>query len=290
MIPRNAFRAVPLCAFVAVSTDPASAQVQCWAPGMTSTVALNAANRSQTVALGQPYRYDVFGVAGSLTLGNSAANAVLVGTQFREKLLGLIPTGAVVSSSTYVRVQTGLAQFYPEQLQVSGNSPGVRLQPTQRYGANWTLCDPQNKVPVNLTFHMAGSDLLSSILPGLTSPPHYNLNSTGHFYVLGEYHPAPPEMSGELVIASSSAVLGSALEVGYEINREELPQVYRPPFLGLDLGDVNLTVIGTPPQKTDLGTSEGIDLPEIQTPDLLNVAIDLSGTQGNGWLKIEVLP
>jgi hypothetical protein len=249
---------------------------------MNTSVTLNESTRSRSVSLGRPYRYDVFGVAGKLTLGNSAANALLMSGVFREKLLGLIPTGAVVNSTAYVRLQTSLLQLYPEQLAVSGNSPGASVGPLYQYGPNWTLSDPQHAADVDLTFHLAGSGLLGS----LKAPAHYNLNPSGYFYVLGEYHAAPPVMTGELAVASTSVVHGSSVAVSYQINRHELPPVYRPPFLGLDLGDVNLTILGTPPAPSQPGEGEGLDLPEIETPELLSVAIDLSGTQGQGWIKV----
>jgi hypothetical protein len=253
---------------------------------MNSSVTLTESTRSRSVSLGRPYRYDVFGVAGKLTLGNSAANAIVASNVFREKLLGLIPTGAVVKSTAYVRLQTGLTQLYPEQLAVSSNTPGASVGPVHQYGSNWTLSDPQHAANVNLAFHMAGSGLLG----GITAPANYNLNPSGYFYVLGEYHAAPPVMTGELSVASSSVVHGSSVAVTYEINRHELPPVYRPPFLGLDLGDLNLTVLGTPPAPAENGSGAGLNLPEIHTPDLLSVAIDLSGTQGQGWIKVSRNP
>lgn len=286
MDSRIRLRAAATCLALGALTPCALAQVECWAPGMNTAVTLNESTRSRSVSLGRPYRYDVFGVAGKLTLGNSAANALLVGNVFREKLLGLIPTGAVVNSMAYVRLQTGLTQVYPEQLAVSGNSPGASVGPLHKYGSNWTLSDPQHKADVNLAFHMAGSGLLG----GITAPAHYNLNPSGYFYVLGEYHAAPPVMTGELTVASTSVVHGSSVAISYGINRHELPPVYRPPFLGLDLGDVNLTILGTPPAPSQPGQGQGLDLPEIQTPDLLSVAIDLSGTQGQGWIKVSRSP
>ena len=280
-----------MCALLAAFLSPhVHAQVECWAPGMPTSVTLGETSRSTTVSLGRPYRYDVFGVAGSLTLGNRAANALVLNNQFRQRLLGLIPAGSVVNSTAYVRLQTGLTQFYSEQLAVSSAIPGTSIGPRYQYGPNWTLCDPRNPTNVSLTFHLAGSGLLSSLVPGLLSPAYYNLNPTGYFYVLGEYHAAPPVMTGELAISGTTALHGSSLEVAYGINREELPPVFRPPFLGLDLGDLNLTVIGSPPAQPDLGTGAGIDLPDIETPELLSIAIDLSGSQGNGWIKFQRTP
>lgn len=253
---------------------------------MNNSVTLTETTRSRSVSLGRPFRYDVFGVAGKLTLGNSAASTVLVSNQFREKLLGLIPTGAVVDSTAYVKLQTSLLQLYPQQLAVTGKTPGTSVGPLYQYGSNWTLSDPQHAADVNLTFHMAGSGLLG----GVTAPAHYNLNPSGYFYVLGEYHAAPPVMTGDIRVASTSVVHGSSVAISYEINRHELPPVYRPPFLGLDLGDVNLTVLGTPPAPPQAGQGPGLNLPDVQTPELVSVAIDLSGTQGQGWLKVSRNP
>jgi hypothetical protein len=289
MNPRIPLRAAALCTALTLLSS-AAAQVECWAPGMASPVSLTESVRYRTVSLGRPYRYDVFGVAGRLELGNRAANATVVSNQFHQKLLGLIPTGSPVDSTSYVRLQTGLTQFYPEQLTVKGRFPGVEVGPVHQYGPSWTLCDPQNPTDVNLTFHQAGSTLLGSLLPGLLAPPYYNLNPTGYFYVLGEYHAAPPVMTGEITIPSNSVLYGSSVPISYRINREEQRPVYRPPFLGLDLGDVDLTVLGTPPASSGSGSSSGIDLPEFQTPELVSVVIDLSGSQGNGWIKVQRNP
>ncbi|WP_367873459.1 hypothetical protein [Luteolibacter sp. Populi] len=249
---------------------------------MTTSVILSENTRSRSVALGRPYRYDVFGVAGKLTLGDKAASSLLVSNRFREKLLGLIPLGTVVNSTAYVKVQTGLLQVYPEQLSVSGDTPGTSVGPRYQYGPSWTLSDPQHAANVNLNFHLAGSSLL-----GLLAPAHYNLNPSGYFYVLGECHAAPPAMTGALTISSNAVILGSSVPMSYQINRQELPPVFRPPFLGLDLGDVDLTILGTPPSSPNPGSGIALDLPEIQTPDLLSLTIDLSGTQGQGWIKIQ---
>ena len=285
MQTRNFFRAVATCIALRGLAPSAQGQVDCWAPGMSGPIVLTESNRSGTAALGRPYRYEVFGVAGKLTLCGRAASTLVQGGQFRQKLLGLIPVGSVVSSTAYVRLQTGLTRLYPEQLSVTGSSPGDSVGPLMHYGTRWTLCDARNKVPVNLSFHMVGSDLLSALLPGLLSPSYYNLNPTGHFYVLGEYHPSPPVMTGNLSVASNSVVYGSSVALGYRIDRTEFEPVYRPPFIGLDLGDLNLTVIGTPPASPTVNNGP-VNLPDLDAPDLVNVTIDLSGFRGNGWIKI----
>ena len=289
MNPRIPLRAVALCAVsvhLSISST-AKAQVDCWAPGMTAPVTLTESTRSRAVSFNRPYRYDVFGVAGRLELGNRAVNASVSNNQFHQKLLGLIGTGSPVDSTAYVSLQTGLTQFYPEKLSVTGRFPGVEVGPLLHYGESWTLCDPRNPRDVNLTFHMAGSSLLGSLL----APAYYNLNPSGHFYVLGEYHAAPPVMTGKISVPSNSILHGAAVPITYRIDREEQRPVYRPPFLGLDLGDANLTVLGSPPSNSGSDTSGGlIDLPDLQTPDLLSVTLDLSGSQGNGWIKIRRTP
>lgn len=286
MNPRILIRAVAPCvAFLSVF--PAVAQVECWAPGMTSPVTLTETNRARSVSFGRPYRYVVFGVAGRLELGNRASNAVVSNNQFHQKLLGLIGTGTPVDSTAYVRLQTGLTQLYPEDLSVKGRFPGVAVGPVHQYGPSWTLCDPRHPADVNLTFHLVGSGLLG----GLLAPAYYNLNPAGYFYVLGEYHSAPPVMTGEITVPSNSVLHGASVPITYRINREEQRPLYRPPFLGLDLGDLNLTVLGTPPSGNNGGSGIiSIDLPDFQPPDLISVALDLSGSQGEGWLKIRRTP
>ncbi|MCW1921652.1 hypothetical protein OKA05_03750 [Luteolibacter arcticus] len=286
MIPRTPLRAAALCAVSALLSN-VSAQVECWAPGMSSPVVLTEGTRSRTVSFNRPYRYDVFGVAGRLELGNRAVNTTVVNNQFHLKLLGLIGTGSAVDSTAFVRLQTGLTQFYPEDLTVKGRFPGVEVGPLHNYGASWTLCDPRNPRDVNLTFHLAGSGLLGSLL----APAYYNLNPSGYFYVLGEYHSAPPVMTGEISVPSNSILYGAAVPITYRIDREEQRPVFRPPFLGLDLGDANLTILGSPPSSSSGGSGSGlIDLPDYQAPDLVSVTLDLSGSQGHGWIKISRSP
>ncbi|MBB5351773.1 hypothetical protein HNR46_002012 [Haloferula luteola] len=271
-----------------VLSIPSPAQVECWAPGMDTSTVLQESTRYRQVSLGRPYRYDVFGVAGRLTLGGRALNAAVMGGKFHPKVLGLVNPYQVVNSDMDVILQTGLLKYYPERLHVSGNSPGTTVGPVQIYGERWTLCDPRHPADVNLAFHLTGSSLLGSVLDSLLSSANYNLNPEGYFYVLGECHLAPPKMEGRLAVAADTALYGSGVEVVFEIDREYAP-VYRPPFLGLDLGDVNLTVLGTPP--SDSGSDTGmISLPEVEVPDLVQVTIDLSGLGGAGWSRRTAQP
>jgi hypothetical protein len=251
---------------------------------MAAPITLSENTRYGSAYLGKPYRYKVFGVAGQLALGNSAAGAAVVNNQFRQKLLGIL-TGGAVNSTAYMRLQTGLTQIYPEQLIVTGGSPGTSVGPLMQYGAAWTLCDPQHPATVQLGFHMAGSSLLTGLLPGLLSPAYYNLNPTGNFYVLGEYQASPPVMTGDISISTNSILYSSVVPVSFQINRVDPQPVYRPPFAGLNLGDLNLTVLGTPPSQSSVNSGL-IQLPDIPTPELLSIAIDLSASQGTGWIKI----
>lgn len=268
------------------------AQVQCWAPGMPAPITLTETTRSSSVSIGKPFRYDVFGIAGKLELGNRANNAAVVGNTYKELILGgLLGTGGTVQSTAYVTLQTGLTNFYPNRLSVTGINPAISVGPVHQYGANWTLSDPLHPANVNLGFHMAGSSLLGSLLPGLLSPANYNLNPKGYFYVLGEYHAAPPVMSGTLTISGGDQVIsGSSVNVSYQINRYDLP-IYRPPFLGLDLGDIGLTVLGTPPAAPPSGPLTQALLP-ITTGNSadLHVTLNLAANQGTGWLKIKLTP
>ncbi|MDB6078895.1 MAG: hypothetical protein JWO82_2642, partial [Akkermansiaceae bacterium] len=199
-------RGIVLTGLSALIPSAARADVECWAPGMPSTTIISTYTRAQAVSLGKPYRYDVFGVGGTLTLGDQANQAQVVGGVFKQKLLGLIPLGNTVDSTAYIELQTGLTNFYPQYLSVVGNKPGTTVGPVQKFGDNWTLCDPKHQAPVNLTFHTAGSNLLTALLPGLLSPPFYNINPTGYFYVLGEYHAAPPVMTGTLSVPSDTVM------------------------------------------------------------------------------------
>eukprot|EP00903_Cladosiphon_okamuranus_P004064 g4062.t1 len=270
-------------AILTVSNN-ATAQVECWGPGMSAPVTLTEYDRSATITLSKPFRCDIFGVAGKLELGDKAQNATVKNGVFKQKLLGgLLGTGPTVQSTTYVVLQTGLTQFYPENFSVSGSSPGASVGPVMQYGENWTLSDPRNPANVSYGFHLAGSSLLGSLLPGLISPANYNLNPKGYFYILGEYHEAPPVMTGSLAVSSEHVLSGVSVNVSYEISRYDTP-IYRPPFLGLDLGDIGLTVLGSPPQDQTAGSTAGA-APVISTGDsnLLHV------TRSSG-IGMEMIP
>jgi hypothetical protein len=275
-----------------VPCKQSEAQVQCWAPGMTAPITLSELNRSETVTIGKPFRFDLYGVAGKLQLGDQARNAVVVDGRFKElNLGGLLGTGGTVQSIAYVALQTSLLNIYPQRLSVSGSMPDIAVGPIHQYGVNWTLSDPKNPATVSLGFHLPGSSLLGSLLPNIASPANYNLNPKGYFYALGEYHAAPPVLSGTISFSSADQViLGSSLNVTYQITRYDAP-INRPPFLGLDLGDVGLTVLGTPPADPPTG-------PLIQTlkpittglSNDLNVNIELNASHGPGWQKVNFSP
>ena len=272
---------LPLVPPVAVS------QIECWAPGMPGPVVLSEGARSASVYLGKPFRYEVFGVAGKITLGDRANNATVVNGLFKEKVLGgILGYGNTVQSNAYVALQTSLTNIYPHRLSVTGNSPGSSVGPLQQYGQNWTLSDPIYRKPVNLTFHMPGSTLLGSLLPGIASPANYNLNPKGYFYVLGEYHEAPPLLTGTLAVSSDEVLSGVPVNVSYGITRYETP-IYRPPFLGLDLANIGLTILGTPPQNNTTAPAVPV-LPKIVTgrSSDLTVTINLAAAQGQGWIKV----
>lgn len=262
---------------------------------MTQPVTLTSApgNGSKTVNLGRPYRYDVYGVAGSLELGGDARDASVKNGVFKKNiLLGILGTGPTVSSNAFVMMQTGLLNLkvYPKKLEVSGTTPGTRVGPVVSYGDNWTLSDPKNPAQVDLTFHQSGSSLLTGLLPGLLEPSHVNMNPKGTFYVLGEYHAAPPVMTGTLVLGADKVLTGCPVSYTYDIKKHDLP-VYRPPLLGVLLDDLNVTVLGTPPPRPAGNQSPNIVQVAVSIdPNQLQVAIDLNLTQGAGWKRTNVLP
>lgn len=239
------------------------------------------------MSLGKPYRYDVYGVAGNLELGDQARDAMVVSGKFRQKYL--IGTGPLVSSTGAITLQTGLLNYYPKQLSVTGNSPATAVGPILNYGALWTLSDPKNPANVNFTFHQTGSSLLGSLLPGLLEPAYANLNPKGSFYVLGEYHAAPPVMTGTLAVGADTVLTGCPVICTWSVKKDETP-VYRPPLLGLLLGDSNVTILGTPP-ATPVGSGGGSSQIAVTIdPNQISVAINLSAGQGTGWKKTTVSP
>lgn len=253
---------------------------------MTTSTVLNSTTGSKSVSLGKPYRYDVFGVAGTLELGNQARDTLVVGGKFKQKYL--IGYGGTVSSTGYVMLQTGLLNTYPQQLTVKGDAPAASVGPIVQYGQKWTLSDPKNPATVNLTFHSSGSSLLGSLLPGLLEVPYANVNPKGTFYVMGEYHATPPVMTGTLNIAADSVLVGCPVSYSYTIVKHD-NGTYRPPLLGLILQDVNLTVLGTPPPTTvPPSGGGGTQVAVTIDPNQIAVSIDLNTSQGNGWKKIAV--
>jgi len=264
-------------------------QVECWAPGMSSSITLSETAGSKSVTIPKPYRYDIFGVAGTLELGNRAVGAIPVGTTFKQKFL--IGTGGTVQSTAYVGLQTGLLSLktYPERLSISGTQVATSIGPIQQYGQNWTLSDPKNKVDVTLTFQQSGGSLLGSLLPGLFDVPYPNQNPKGHFYVMGEYHATAPVMTGTLSVSSDQILTECPINLSYTIQKDELP-IYRPPFLGLDLGSANLTILGTPP-ATATPTSGGTLQATVKVnSSQVSVVVDLAASQGNGWKKTTASP
>lgn len=272
----------------AVAPTAAEGQVTCWAPGIpeAANLVLTEGNRSVAYNLpGKPYRYDIYGVAGKLKLGNKAAGAITSNNTFRGGLLG---TGGSVNSTAFVMLQTALLTYYPLKLEVSGKHPGTSAGPVHHYGPLWTLSDPIDRKTVSLRFHLPASGLLGGLLPGIASPAYYNQNPEGYFYLLGVYHPEPPVMTGLLNVSSDQVIHGSPVNLNYSFVRYDAP-IYRPPFLGLDLGDVGLTVLGTPPQTPSNGPlSQNLSPVTTGLSSALSVAVDLTLAQGEGWLKINI--
>ncbi|MBK1884012.1 hypothetical protein JIN85_16450 [Luteolibacter pohnpeiensis] len=261
----------------------ATAQVSCWAPGMSSPVTLKGDAGSTSVSLGKPYRYEIHGVAGRIELGNSASGAVLVDGQFRQKYL--VGYGPVVSSTAFIKLQTNLLNVYPKYIGVTGTSPGNPASPVEDYGPTWTLADPKNPASVNLTFHSASSGLLGSLLPGVLAPAYYNINPTGYFYVLGICHWSPPPVTGTLEFSASEVLNGYPVNVSYSIQRDS-DDVYRPPFIQAILGNTSVTVLGTPPSSGSAPTVSPAPTPNSGSGLSVNVQIDLAANSGTGWTRI----
>ena len=287
---RSMTATISACGVCLSFTLPATAQIQCWAPGMSAPVILTGNSRYQMVSLGRPFRYDVYGVAGRIELGDKAYGAAFSGGTFKQTLLngllGNVVTNNAVDSTAYVLLQTG-SNIYPEALSVKGGEPGIAMGPVHRYGPNWTLADPRNPTTVNLVFHTAGSTLLQTI-SNLLLPSYYNLNPKGYFYVLGVCHEAPPDPTGTLSISNEQVLVGCPVTVSYQIDRHD-GEVYRPPFVGLDLGDTNLTVLGSPPAEPPPPTQSGQASPSGSGPVLeVDVTIQAGAGRGEGWVKVTV--
>ncbi len=219
-----------LIALTGFASGNTGANVRCWAPGMTAPITLNSHGQGIGVYCGRPDVYAIYGVAGTLTLGDQCDGAFpdpnSSDKRFRQGwwIGGL---GAYTNISSHVKLQVNGAQYYPKRLEVTGDRPGVSSGPVRLYGETWETLKKFGYRETTIVFHLAGS--------GDYSIP--NRNPSGFFYVVGEINPSAGEPTGKLTIDSNYLLRGNVTPVGYSITRGSTTQGQTPPFTGYAPGN-----------------------------------------------------
>lgn len=218
-----------LAASLAVSHSSADtgARVYCWAPHLNEPILLNSHGQGIGSYAGRPYGYKIFGVAGTLALGNQCDGAFPdpndTASRFRQGWwIGALGDRTEISS--HVKLQVNWKQYYPERLEVTGDRPGASVGPVRIYGETWETTTMFGYPEVTLVFHLAGSQ--DYAIP--------NRNPSGCFYVVGEYLTGPPKLRGKLTVTKDTLLRNSVTPVGYEIDRKGGTSA-TPPFKDYDL-------------------------------------------------------
>lgn len=205
------------------------ANVQCWAPGMNSPITLDSHGQGIGVYCGRPNSYVIYGVAGTLTLGDQCDGAFPdpndPAKKFRQGwwIGGL---GGYTNISSCVKLQVNWAQFYPQRLTVTGDRPGASSGPVRLYGETWDTSKMFGYKEVTVVFHLAGSQ--DYAIP--------NRNPSGFYYVVGEINPTAGEPTGELSVSKDAILRGNIAPVGFTINRGGSTKGQTPPFSGYNTG------------------------------------------------------
>ncbi|MBX3741236.1 MAG: hypothetical protein KF712_09620 [Akkermansiaceae bacterium] len=219
-----------LIALAGSASGNTGANVQCWAPGMTAPITLNSHGQGIGVYCGRPENYVIYGVAGSITLGNQCDGAFpdpnSSDNRFRQGwwIGGL---GAHTNISSHVKLQVNWAQYYPKRVEVTGDRPGVSSGPVRLYGETWETAKKFGYRETTVVFHLAGSQ--DYAIP--------NRNPSGFFYVVGEINPTAGEPTGKLTIDSNYLLRGNITPVGYSITRGSSTKGQTPPFTAYNPGN-----------------------------------------------------
>lgn len=188
------------------------ARVYCWAPHLSSPILLNSHGQGIGSYAGRPYGYKIFGVAGTLALGDQCDGAFPDPADSQKRFrtgwwIGSL--GERTNISSHVKLQVNWKQYYPERLEVTGEKPGDSSGPVRKYGEVWETTTMFGYPEVTLVFHLAGN--------GDYAIP--NRNPSGYFYVVAEYLTGPPKLTGKLNIANRSLPRDSVTPVGFTIHR-----------------------------------------------------------------------
>lgn len=203
------------------------ADVKCWAPGLSSVITLDSYGQGIGVYAGRPYSYKIFGVAGTLTLGNEVHGGFPdpndAAKRFRSGWwIGAL--GGLINSYSSVKLQVNWAQFYPKRLEVRGDRAGSKVGPVRLLGDTWETTKMFGYPETTLVFHLAG----------VNDDTYPNRNPNGFFYVVGEYLASAPQPTGKLIISQNSILQNTATPVGFSISRTGAGTGQTPPFTGYD--------------------------------------------------------
>lgn len=256
------------------------ARIECFAPGMRSPVLITNVGGTASVNLGEPFRYEIWGVSGSLTLGTQAVGAAVKTNDPFQRFFAN-KGGNNVQSHSWVKLQVNSEMFYPSMLAVQSNA--VATTGNLRLNGDHWITSQRHKVnSVNLTFHLAGttSDLRT---------PYPNSNPQGYFYVLGEYMAVPPPPTGTLVASPKSVAAGTTTGLTWQIFRAGSASNYgctqcAPTGAQTIIGTptVTGTAVGSTDGKDNNGHGNNLDGVDCSNPGQgnggPNGAIDLSGS------------
>ena len=224
---------------VAASADT-GARVYCWAPGMRSAQLLDSYGMGTGHWLGNYDNYIIYGVAGSLTLGDQMSNAAPDASdpqkRFRSGKKEWGNMGGLITSYSAVRlrVDTENRGFYPKILELHGDRAGTTTGPVRLYGDTWHMKRAQwNQISVSIGFHLAAEYQ--------NNEPYVNRNPSGFFYVVAERQISSKAPTGALTIANPRVYKGSTTVVGFQINRGTVGET--PPFNGYNSGGETVTAI-----------------------------------------------
>lgn len=217
------------------------AKVYCWAPGMSSPQLLDSYGMGTGHWLGNYDNYIIYGVAGSLALGdqmsNAAPDALDPQKRFRSGKREWGNMGGLINSYSAVRlrVDTEGRGFYPKMLEVYGDRAGVSSGQVRHYGDTWHMKRAQyNQISVSIGFHLAAEYQ--------NNQPYVNRNPNGFFYVIAERQITSSVPTGALTIANPSIFRGTATPVGYSITKGGQAKGETPPFTGYNTAGETVVV------------------------------------------------
>jgi len=224
-IIRLALAAIIGALFTTVASAGTGAVVYCWAPGLSSTILLDSYGQGIGAYAGRPYSYNIYGVAGTITLGDQLPGGVGfadpndAAKRFRSgSWIGAL--GGYITSYTSVKIQVNWAQYYPQKLELRGDRPGITSGKVRKYGVTWNTVSMFGYPETTIVFFLAGNQ----------DDPVCNANPNGYFYVVGQYNATAPTVTGTLSVTSNAVLRGNTTPVGFTFNRGGSTTGQTPPF------------------------------------------------------------